>query len=1074
MGNLGSALRNALLLLAVTITVFLISCGGGGGSSAGAPPPPPPPSFSIALTPATISLPAGETSTVTLSVTPTNGFNERIDVAVSGLPTGVTISPTSPFSVTNTGQVITLTTASSAPTANATVQFSASSGSLKSNANLALTVSPGAPGAANDRTSFVRTDDTPLAVVYDPTHQLLFASAVHLNCVAVISISSQQVTRCIPVSGALGLSLSADGSELLVGTQTGVVARIDTGSLRVVRRDVVPQVQSSATPQFLTVGQAYEAANRKVLLFSNWGYADLFGNFESSSAVEWDPATGTATLRPEAGGGGLIAMSADHSKILIAGQGQPTLYDSTTDTFTAVPGVQGVYEPAMNPSGTQFALLDGTPLIQFFNAQMQVVGSLDLAICCGFRPSGAVYSSDGKLFYVVLPNPLPVLVTVDATTFQVVGTAPAYISTLAYFSSPSIVGHPQAVDSTGLVFEIADHGVAINDANDVHDLSNASALSDFIIATPDDGPVGQTTTTQFSTETFTSIPDVFFGFQRGLNPHVDASTNQLVATAPSASATGPVNVKVIDSQGRTAIIPQGFTYGSVSLTYGSIAAAPQGGAIADLFGYGLGIDVSGGTTQAAIGGNSANVVRHVLLPAEIPYPFPAQHLAVAVPAGLPGMHDVTVSSSVGTATFAKNFHYVSAVTDYSSTDAFLYILYDPHRDRVYLSAGDHIDVFSVSSKSFGIPITVPTVGGTRSLAGLALTPDGSKLLAANVTDQSVAILDPDNPASGAVAVALPLNGLTASPGPFEIAATATGHAFVTTTVFNTVSGCCASIYDINLATLQVSTANLPSGSLISLNNTYIAGSADGNTVVVATSNSSAGPVLSWQATSGLWDLKLFQEQFLIDAAISGDGNLLAVGSDPDISNFPFPYLLNPQLDVTAQVNNPEFLAVQDGPSLQLDQSGALLYAVTGSGFDILDGRSGQLRERVLLTEAVQFGPTLVASTPSKTISITPAGDKAFLITNAGLTVVELDSVPLGIGSVTPAAGAPGATVTVRGSGFVNGTTVTVNGISAATTFIDSSTLMVTIPASVSAGGAQFSLTNPDGSHYSVDAAYAVQ
>jgi hypothetical protein len=129
----------------------------------------------------------------------------------------------------------------------------------------------------------------------------------------------------------------------------------------------------------------------------------------------------------------LVSSSFDHSEILIAGQGEPTIYDSATDSFTPIPGYQsGIYEPAMNPAGTQFALIDGLPLIQFFNTQMRLVGSTNLTVVG--RPSGAVYSPDGNYLYIVLPNPLPVLVTVDTSTFQVVGTAPAYFSNIAYFS----------------------------------------------------------------------------------------------------------------------------------------------------------------------------------------------------------------------------------------------------------------------------------------------------------------------------------------------------------------------------------------------------------------------------------------------------------------------------------------------------------------------------------------------------------------------------------------------------------------------------------------------------------------
>jgi len=134
-----------------------------------------------------------------------------------------------------------------------------------------------------------------------------------------------------------------------------------------------------------------------------------------------------------------------------------------------------------------------------------------------------------------------------------------------------------------------------------------------------------------------------------------------------------------------------------------------------------------------------------------------------------------------------------------------------------------------------------------------------------------------------------------------------------------------------------------------------------------------------------------------------------------------------------------------------------------------------LRERVLLTEPILGGPTeVVPTTPSKVIAITPTGDQIFLLTRSGLTVVDLDSVPLGIGSVTPASGPAGTVVTVRGTGFVTGTSLNVNGTPASASLVDSSTLSVTIPTGVQKGAAQITLKTPDNSQFTLDAAFLVQ
>jgi hypothetical protein len=101
------------------------------------------------------------------------------------------------------------------------------------------------------------------------------------------------------------------------------------------------------------------------------------------------------------------------------------------------------------------------------------------------------------------------------------------------------------------------------------------------------------------------------------------------------------------------------------------------------------------------------------------------------------------------------------------------------------------------------------------------------------------------------------------------------------------------------------------------------------------------------------------------------------------------------------------------------------------------------------------------------------GQKIFALTQSGLTVVELASVPVGIGAASPASvpAAGGAVVQIRGSGFVSGARVTVGGTTAAVNFIDADTLEVTTPA-MSAGPQRIVVTNPDGESDALDAVFA--
>ncbi len=92
--------------------------------------------------------------------------------------------------------------------------------------------------------------------------------------------------------------------------------------------------------------------------------------------------------------------------------------------------------------------------------------------------------------------------------------------------------------------------------------------------------------------------------------------------------------------------------------------------------------------------------------------------------------------------------------------------------------------------------------------------------------------------------------------------------------------------------------------------------------------------------------------------------------------------------------------------------------------------------------------------------------------NAGVTIVTLARVPLGVGTLTPASGpaSGGTQIIIRGSGFQSGVNATIGGKTATVTFKDMNTLMVVTPA-VAAGAQRVSITNPDGETISLDAAF---
>jgi hypothetical protein len=96
----------------------------------------------------------------------------------------------------------------------------------------------------------------------------------------------------------------------------------------------------------------------------------------------------------------------------------------------------------------------------------------------------------------------------------------------------------------------------------------------------------------------------------------------------------------------------------------------------------------------------------------------------------------------------------------------------------------------------------------------------------------------------------------------------------------------------------------------------------------------------------------------------------------------------------------------------------------------------------------------------------------FLVTNQGLTVVDLGIAPLSIGHLSPATASPGTSIRLRGSGFASGISAQVGGQSAIVSLTDENTLTLTMPY-LSSGTYNLTLTNVDGSTYTLQSAINV-
>ncbi|MGA7157192.1 MAG: hypothetical protein WBY53_10110 [Acidobacteriaceae bacterium] len=100
-----------------------------------------PADFSLGISPTSLTLTTGALGqTTAVTATAVNGFTGTVSVSVSGLPTGVTVTPTTLALAPGTPQNLTLTAAANATTGSASVTITGVSGTLSHSATLALTV----------------------------------------------------------------------------------------------------------------------------------------------------------------------------------------------------------------------------------------------------------------------------------------------------------------------------------------------------------------------------------------------------------------------------------------------------------------------------------------------------------------------------------------------------------------------------------------------------------------------------------------------------------------------------------------------------------------------------------------------------------------------------------------------------------------------------------------------------------------------------------------------------------------------------------------------------------------------
>jgi YVTN family beta-propeller protein len=783
--------------------------------------------------------------------------------------------------------------------------------------------------------------------------------------------------------------------------------------------------------------------------------ADADGS--SGFLVEWDPKSGAFTNPAVAlsnSGDLLLARSYDHTKVLVytAGQNSAAIFDSASDSFGPVQPLP-IGAGALNADGSRIAMLGGIASggngVTLFDGQFHVLATY--AFNSQTVATDLIFSRDGSTVYVFTGG---VAAALSTPALSLAGLVPIDVNVGA--------DEPPDIDETGMVFAPDDRGLSFIDVSSPTGLGADEPAT--LSLSPAEGTLSSPSPTTFnSVGGLTNGAQLFFGAAPG-SPQATPGTGVLFnspssiqVTPPAGAAPGAVNVTVVNPDGWLGIAKDGYTYGFQVLTVAPDSGPASGGTTVTVHCYGLSANAN--QVQVTVGGENATGIQVFDGPGISPFPFPMDVLQFTVPAGNPGAADVVITTPTGTATVPRGFHYVEIPQNYPIAGALAELAYDQQRQRLYATnfALNAVDVLDLQSGQFLPPIAVG-----KSPQGLAITPDGSKLVVVNNVDNSVSII---NLSTSAVLSTISLANLTGLPlgcgssQPYAVATISKNQAVIAFSCTQSLTG--------TLVLLDPSTETLGCGASAGCAAMvakfispilFVTSSGDGSKVFIAEG------FLSGDDPVGLWDVTsdTFTSRPLAQAgfnAASADGTIFA-------KDFAF---AGPDLFLSSLVQDVDYLntGVANPNNVfgeKLHPSGALLYVPQTGGVDIYDSHRGHLVQRISLP--IQVPATLDA------MAIDETGTRLFLITQTGLSVVTLPGLPLSIGSVTPneAPAGGGTGTTIRGSGFENGATVAFGAVQAAVTFVDASTLTLTAPA-LPPGPYRITITNPDGTVYSLDAAY---
>lgn len=468
----------------------------------------------------------------------------------------------------------------------------------------------------------------------------------------------------------------------------------------------------------------------------------------------------------------------------------------------------------------------------------------------------------------------------------------------------------------------------------------------------------------------------------------------------------------------------------------------NGGTTVELIGYGF--DDPSGPPRVTVGGASATITYEFLFPGSL-YPFPIEHLKFTTPPGKIGFADITLSTSNGTITKKNGFQYLSRKIIPNLFP--VQMVLDEPRSQLYAADSVSGDVKAVDLRTLKV-ITLLNVPGSPATA-LAITPDDRKLV---------------------------VTGGNATLTVFDLGTGKILHTFVPDSWISPVRLVPNALVATSRGTTLVSVANpqlldngevdevdVQSGNAVKvvsgLAYTMLAASADGEKAYI-------GGLALWSAASDSFIAGKSYSYGISEIATSASGDQLAATvavNNVDLLQGTYASdlsLINMSAAVDQQIWSHRLLAY----GLKMHSSGSLQYRPTNADVEIWDAHRGN----ILRSVGLPGGVAAVADS----LAVDRSGTKFYAAENTGVSIIDLGAAPLSIGAVVPQSGSAsgGNSLTLLGSGFESGATVTIDGHLVAAHVLDSTRITFTVPA-ISAKKVAITVTNPGGGAYTLPASY---